>query len=95
MACRRKRRPEDLTPAGDVPEQGAAGDGASPISSELRAALDQLPAQYREAIELTKVAGLTVSEAAQVLGATESAVKLRLHRGYERLRRSLEPATSP
>jgi RNA polymerase sigma-70 factor (ECF subfamily) len=53
-------------------------------------ALDRLPETYREAIVLTKITGLSVAEAATVLGATETAVKLRVHRGYNQLRKELE-----
>jgi DNA-directed RNA polymerase specialized sigma24 family protein len=34
--------------------------------------------------------GLSGAEAAQVLGTTELAVKLRVHRGYKLLRKQLE-----
>jgi DNA-directed RNA polymerase specialized sigma24 family protein len=38
------------------------------------------------AFELLKEEGLSLAEAAQVLGTTVSAVKLRAHRAYEALR---------
>jgi RNA polymerase sigma-70 factor (ECF subfamily) len=43
----------------------------------------------RAAFELIKQEGLTVAEAAQVLGTTVAAVKLRAHRAYEALRAAL------
>jgi RNA polymerase sigma-70 factor (ECF subfamily) len=49
-----------------------------------------LPEAYREAIQLTKVSGLSIAEASSVLGASEAAVKLRVHRGYNLLRKQLE-----
>ena len=49
-----------------------------------------MPEAYREAIQLTKMSGLSIAEAATVLGATETAVKLRVHRGYNLLRKELE-----
>lgn len=86
----RKRRREVLTREGEVPEV-ESGRGAAPsdLLEDVRAEVGRLPKNYREAIELTKFAGLSAAEAALVLGATESAIKLRVHRGYERLRRSL------
>ena len=88
---RQKVRPEDLTGDGRVPE-GSTDAGAAPddLARELELALDRLPTAYAEAIQLTKVTGLSVAEAAEVLGTTQSAVKLRVHRGYHILRKELE-----
>ena len=44
------------------------------------------------AFELVKQEGLSMAEAAAVLGTTVSAVKLRAHRAYEALRRVLGDA---
>jgi DNA-directed RNA polymerase specialized sigma24 family protein len=52
-------------------------------------ALDELPPRQRSALALTKIQGLTVSDAARTLGTTESALKLRAHRAYGRLRELL------
>lgn len=84
-------RSEDLSTDGILPEPRRE---EAPVSSELSAALeralDALPDAYREAIALTKISGLSIAEAAQVLGSTETAVKLRIHRGYTMLRRQLD-----
>jgi RNA polymerase sigma factor (sigma-70 family) len=89
-ARRRRSQREELTHAGEVPEPPSEGDErADDVSTALHEALQQLPANYREAIELTKFAGLSAAEAGLVLGASESAVKLRVHRGYEQLRKVL------
>jgi RNA polymerase sigma-70 factor (ECF subfamily) len=61
----------------------------------LREALAQLPAQYREAIELTKISGLKGHEAANVLNTTTDALKQRVHRGFAMLRSLLDPPLSP
>lgn len=84
-------RTEDLSPDGSLPEQQLE-DRALPaeLSDALEVALDRLPDTYREAIVLTKITGLSVAEAATVLGSTETAVKLRVHRGYNQLRKELE-----
>ena len=84
-------RTEDLSPDGSLPEQQLE-ERALPaeLSDALEVALDRLPETYREAIVLTKITGLSVAEAATVLGSTETAVKLRVHRGYNQLRKELE-----
>jgi len=84
-------RTEDLSPDGSLPEQPHE-ERALPaeLSDALEVALDRLPETYREAIVLTKITGLSVAEAATVLGSTETAVKLRVHRGYNQLRKELE-----
>jgi RNA polymerase sigma factor (sigma-70 family) len=84
-------RTEDLSPDGSLPERQLE-ERALPaeLSDALEVALDRLPETYREAIVLTKITGLSVAEAATVLGSTETAVKLRVHRGYNQLRKELE-----
>jgi RNA polymerase sigma factor (sigma-70 family) len=84
-------RTEDLSPDGTLPEP-RADERPVPreVSEALEQALDRLSDTYREAIVLTKITGLTMSEAASVLGTTETAVKLRVHRGYNQLRKELE-----
>jgi len=56
---------------------------------ELRQALGQLSPTQIEALGLTKVIGLSVEEAARRTGTTVGSMKLRVHRAYESLRRSL------
>lgn len=51
--------------------------------------LSRLPSAHREAFELVKQEGLSHAEAAEVLGTTVSAVKLRAHRTYQSLRAAL------
>jgi len=88
---RQKVRPEDLTGDGRVPERTPdAPTSTEDLARELELALDRLPSAYAEAIQLTKVTGLSIAEAAEVLGTTQSAVKLRVHRGYHILRKELE-----
>ena len=86
-----KVRREDLSFDGSLPEQGTfERETPQDVSEALERALDELPETYREAIQLTKVTGLSASEAARVLGTTQTAVKLRVHRGYLQLRKALE-----
>lgn len=53
-------------------------------------ALARLPAPQREAFVLLRYEGLSVAEAADVLGSSTTAVKLRAFRAYEALRDALE-----
>jgi cytochrome c-type biogenesis protein len=54
------------------------------------AALARLPLEYREAVVLRDVEGLSTAEAAEALGIGERALKSRLHRGRMALRRELD-----
>jgi len=84
-------RSEDLSHDGELPEPRREEQGIpADLSESLERALDSLPEQYREAIQLTKITGLSMSEAADVLGTTATALKLRVHRGYNLLRKELE-----
>ena len=56
----------------------------------VRAAMAELPEGTREVIELHWFEGMPFAEVAQVVGASLSAVKVRAHRGYKRLRVLLE-----
>ena len=75
----------------------AGGDGApSPEEAldrrrreaELERDLRALPAKHREAFCLVKLEGLSVADAAQVLGTTPGNVKVRTHRATEALRQA-------
>lgn len=59
-------------------------------------ALESLKPDYREAVALTKYAGMTTLEAANWLGVSESAIKARLRRGLVAIHKQLqieEPVT--
>jgi RNA polymerase sigma-70 factor (ECF subfamily) len=47
--------------------------------------LSQLPAAQAQAIEAVKIAGLSIREAAQKTGQSESLVKVNIHRGLKKL----------
>jgi RNA polymerase sigma-70 factor (ECF subfamily) len=59
---------------------------AQELATKMRAEIARLPETQRVAFELVKQEGLSLAEAAQVLGTTVAAVKLRAHRAYEALR---------
>ena len=59
------------------------------LARALERELERLPEPHRAAFELVKNQGLSIREAAAVLGATPTAVKLRAHRAYVALRSAL------
>jgi RNA polymerase sigma-70 factor (ECF subfamily) len=56
------------------------------IAKLFESELSRLPETQRTAFELVRQDGLSIAEAAQVLGTTPTAVKLRAHRAYDALR---------
>jgi RNA polymerase sigma-70 factor (ECF subfamily) len=62
------------------------------LALSIERELARLPESHREAFELIKQEGLSLAEAAEVLGTTVAAVKLRAHRTYQALREALGPA---
>jgi RNA polymerase sigma-70 factor (ECF subfamily) len=59
---------------------------AQRTAGRIYEALARLPESQRTAFTLTKQRGMTVAEAAEALGTTITAVKLRTHRAVETLR---------
>jgi len=64
------------------------------IGDAVRRAVSDLPPLQREVVVLFEYEGLTLAETASVCGIDVGAVKSRLHRARERLRRSLAPFLS-
>jgi RNA polymerase sigma factor (sigma-70 family) len=62
---------------------------AEAAARELHRALAQLPPSERAVIELVAVDGLSAGEAAQALGITQVAARVRLHRARRALQRDL------
>lgn len=88
---RKKRRPERSLDAESTLEPAVAALGAARVEARhtLERVMRDLPADQREVIELHWFDGLEFPEVAQVVGASVSAVKVRAHRGYVRLRQAL------
>ena len=78
-----EERPEQL------PESAALGRD---LRQRIVAALGELPYEYREAVVLRDVAGLSNDEVADALGIGLAAAKSRIHRGRLQLRELLGPA---
>jgi RNA polymerase sigma-70 factor (ECF subfamily) len=101
-ACRRRR---DEVLFGSSAEDTAAVDvrtsrdaipdelaSTRQMAARAHAVLQRLPEPQREAYRLVRDDGLSVAEAAEVLGATTAAVKQRLYRASQALRAVMSDA---
>jgi RNA polymerase sigma-70 factor, ECF subfamily len=84
---RERQRLEFQIVVDELPELGTEGGAGQNL--EVREALEQLSPAQMEALSLTKVEGLSVEEAAQRAGTSIGSMKVRVHRAYESLKRSL------
>ena len=73
---------ESLAGAAEQPEAGAAAE----LAACLQPLLARLPDDYRTALELTDLGGLTQEQAAEQLGLSTSGMKSRVQRGRRMLR---------
>jgi RNA polymerase sigma-70 factor (ECF subfamily) len=73
-------------PSADLPDALLA---SKELAGRVQQELDRMPEAHRMAFELVRQEGLSMAEAAEVLGTTVAAVKLRAHRSYEALRAAL------
>jgi RNA polymerase sigma-70 factor (ECF subfamily) len=78
-------------PASLSATQGDEMLAAREMAEVVSATLDRMAVTQREAFVLIRFQGMTIAEAAQVLGASEAAVKVRAFRAYEQLRQALGP----
>jgi RNA polymerase sigma-70 factor (ECF subfamily) len=87
--------PQREDPAAQVPDtprhEPAARALEQEFEAELQHALSQLPPDWRAAVVLRDLEGLSTADAAMAVGAREAAFKSRLHRGRMQLRELLEP----
>jgi RNA polymerase sigma-70 factor, ECF subfamily len=90
--------PDGDDPIVSLPESAQFGPEAQTLDREfertLEHALDELPAEWRAAVVLRDIEGLSTRDAADVAGVGEAAFKSRLHRGRMQLRALLEPYLS-
>jgi RNA polymerase sigma-70 factor (ECF subfamily) len=91
---RRKRRPVDLV-GDDMERVATAAPGAEEASAaeqlpdDIQAALRTLPDEYRAAVVLCDVVGLSYEEIAASLSVPVGTVRSRIHRGRSQLREVL------
>ncbi len=79
---------DELTDSGDGPDQLAA---RRQQLERVSRALDQLPAEQREAFLLREEGGLSLAEIAEATGVNPESAKSRLRYAVVKLRRSLDP----
>ncbi|HKU43633.1 MAG TPA: RNA polymerase sigma factor [Polyangiales bacterium] len=88
----RRRREQSLESApleAEPVSEPAEAEAARDRSARVRAALAGLPDNQREVIELHWFESCPYEDIAQIVGASVAAVRVRAHRGYERLREIL------
>lgn len=78
----------DLVSTDPDPEQNAE---ASVLRDQVRAALETVPKDQREALVLMYLQGYSVTDIAEMTQVSASAVKMRLKRGRDALKHELEP----
>jgi len=84
-----RRSHERLTATGELPAELAAEEVPTedaPLQAAVQRALAQLPESWRTVVVMHRFEGMPFAEIAEALETTEGAVKVRAHRGYERLR---------
>jgi RNA polymerase sigma-70 factor (ECF subfamily) len=74
-----------------ISQEASADDmvAARQTAAKLQAGLGKLSQAQRDAFALVKQEGLSHAEAAEALGTTVMAIKLRVHRAYEILRQAV------
>jgi RNA polymerase sigma-70 factor (ECF subfamily) len=86
---------EGEDPVASVPEEAHLGPEARVLDREFEAilerALAELPTDWRAAVVLRDIEGLSTEAAAAAAGVRQAAFKSRLHRGRMQLRALLEP----
>jgi RNA polymerase sigma-70 factor, ECF subfamily len=87
--------PDGEDPIVGLPDSPGLGPEPQALSREfeqiLERALGQLPAEWRDAVVLRDIEGLSTEEAAEIAGVRQAAFKSRLHRGRMRLVALLKP----
>lgn len=82
----RRRRTRMAVPLEDAGALFAPDDTAQATAGrDVERLLGELPAKQSEAIRLTRIEGLSVAEAAERSGQSESSVKVGVHRGLKTL----------
>jgi RNA polymerase sigma-70 factor, ECF subfamily len=97
---RKRRREQEVRSDDDVLAlipSAASTEAMAETSLDLAAleeALEALPELYRSAVVLRDVYGMSIEEISQRVGISESAAKVRVHRGRKRLKEMMFSAAS-
>jgi RNA polymerase sigma-70 factor (ECF subfamily) len=90
------RRPQVTAPPEAlefVEDQGAVQPQSRVELSEVYEAISELPPDFRDAVVAIDVVGLSYRQAARALRVREATITTRLHRGRQRIARSLTDDT--
>jgi RNA polymerase sigma-70 factor (ECF subfamily) len=91
------RRPQASAPPEAlelIEDRRSAQPEARLEAEEVYAAISALPEDFRDAVVAIDLVGLSYREAAHTLGVREATITTRLHRGRQRIARSLSGETS-
>jgi RNA polymerase sigma factor (sigma-70 family) len=78
---------ETLAADGDLPDAAVMPGMSDPAARKrIEAAFAELPEQQREVVLMHKLNGIPFDEIALALNISETAARLRAHRGYEKLK---------
>ncbi|HKY75640.1 MAG TPA: sigma-70 family RNA polymerase sigma factor [Acidimicrobiia bacterium] len=90
---RRRRRPVEALPEDPerlLPSTPGADEATDNLSDDVQAALRRLPEDFRTAVVLCDVVGLSYEEIADALAVPVGTVRSRIHRGRRLLRAALQ-----
>jgi len=79
---------DTLSAHDDMPAEACA---RADLAEQVRRAVTMLPEEQRVAILLREFQGLSYREIAEVLGVSEEATRVRVHRARQALRKALAP----
>ncbi|HYT39704.1 MAG TPA: sigma-70 family RNA polymerase sigma factor [Acidimicrobiia bacterium] len=90
---RKRRRPVEVLPADPerlLPSSPGADEQTEGLSDDVQAALHRLPEEFRTAVVLCDVVGLSYEEIAEAISVPVGTVRSRIHRGRRLLRTALQ-----
>ena len=90
---RKRRRPIEVMPDDPerlLPSAPSADEATDRLSDEVQAALRRLPEEFRTAVVLCDVVGLSYEEIADAIAVPVGTVRSRIHRGRRLLRTALQ-----
>ena len=90
---RKRRRPIEVLPEDTerlLPSAPGADEPTDRLSDDVQSALRQLPEEFRTAVVLCDVVGLSYEEIADAISVPVGTVRSRIHRGRRLLRTALQ-----
>jgi RNA polymerase sigma-70 factor (ECF subfamily) len=74
----------------DIEEPTSADEAATDAAISIKTLIAALPDKLRQPLELIRLRGFSVKEAAAMTGLSEAAVKVNTHRGMKSIMRAFE-----